>query len=396
MNKSHDVIRLRIHFSSSIRFYIAVSVACESCDLKKVIARVLKNRYNIIIGNFNLFSEDGFEILDWYRIGELLVDNQLLNIDDTCLKQIDRKYYENECRSDVYDNNYKRSGYINRDEEMRNSDEMNGYKRDRNCRNTDREEEMRNIDEMNGHKRDRNYRNIEMTNEYEKYRAVNNGIRNEYERYGNRNNDYERKYIDYDRCGNKKLEYERNINRKDDENLENGRNNNNEFKDKKTVDNNNEFKDKNTVNKNTVDNNNEFKYKNTVDKNTVDKNNVDNNTVDNNTVDKNTVEKDTKSVEKEDKHLEKTVENLIKKKTVTEKNGKTEASIVNKDVENIEKTYNDLRKSIYKNNFKGFAVKKSDLDVKKLNLDINNNFQPIKKKKGKKRSFLSKYNSQIL
>lgn len=74
-------IRLRIQLNQMIKFYISVDLDSKLENLKNVIDSILKQSYSIVIPQYSLRSEDGYELLEVFSIGDVLDDNQLILID---------------------------------------------------------------------------------------------------------------------------------------------------------------------------------------------------------------------------------------------------------------------------------------------------------------------------
>lgn len=77
----NDNIRLRIELNSIIKFYIKIHEKSTLSDLKKLVVNILNKNYGISLPSFSLRTIDGFEILEIFRLGDILDDNQILTID---------------------------------------------------------------------------------------------------------------------------------------------------------------------------------------------------------------------------------------------------------------------------------------------------------------------------
>lgn len=74
-------IRLRVSLSTSMKFYISIQKKAELSELKAIVKDILLKVYSSKIANFTVRSDDGYEILPYFPMGEVLSDNQLLCID---------------------------------------------------------------------------------------------------------------------------------------------------------------------------------------------------------------------------------------------------------------------------------------------------------------------------
>lgn len=81
MTKGDRIVRLKVNVSQSIRFYVGISSIASLQEFKKTISNILKRNYNQIIENFKIKSEDGYEILEYFTIGDILSDNQVVCVD---------------------------------------------------------------------------------------------------------------------------------------------------------------------------------------------------------------------------------------------------------------------------------------------------------------------------
>lgn len=74
-------IRLRIELNSMIKFYVKINERSILSDLKKLINNILFKNYGITLPSYSLRSIDGFEILEIFRLGDILEDNQIILVD---------------------------------------------------------------------------------------------------------------------------------------------------------------------------------------------------------------------------------------------------------------------------------------------------------------------------
>lgn len=74
-------IRLRIQLTPMIKFYASVNADSKLDNLKNVIDDILKQTYSVMLPRYTLRSEDGFELLETFTVGDILDDNQLILID---------------------------------------------------------------------------------------------------------------------------------------------------------------------------------------------------------------------------------------------------------------------------------------------------------------------------
>ena len=81
MKESKENLRLRINISHSVKFYVIVKKNDDLDELKKVIIKIAEMNYHIYLKNIRLKSEDGYDILKHYNLGDVLEDNQVLIVD---------------------------------------------------------------------------------------------------------------------------------------------------------------------------------------------------------------------------------------------------------------------------------------------------------------------------
>lgn len=79
MNSNHK-LRLRIVVATSIKFYISVSQTSSVIDLINSVTKILGRHYSYALSEFEIQSEDGFDILDQFPLGEVLQDDQVVHI----------------------------------------------------------------------------------------------------------------------------------------------------------------------------------------------------------------------------------------------------------------------------------------------------------------------------
>lgn len=72
-------IRLRIN--ALAKFYISIRADATLAELKRLIGGVLVKSYGLTIGSVRLRSEDGYEVLECFSVGDVLEDNQVVCVD---------------------------------------------------------------------------------------------------------------------------------------------------------------------------------------------------------------------------------------------------------------------------------------------------------------------------
>jgi hypothetical protein len=78
---ANDNLRLRIELNMMIKFSVKMSVNSKLAELKKLICSILNKNYNIKLPSFSIRSLDGFEVLEIFKLGDILEDNQIVMID---------------------------------------------------------------------------------------------------------------------------------------------------------------------------------------------------------------------------------------------------------------------------------------------------------------------------
>jgi len=81
MPSYREDIRLKVELNFRIKFYVKLSVRDSLQDLKKLIDSILKHNYQIKLPHYYIRTADGFEVLDIFKIGDILDDNQLILLD---------------------------------------------------------------------------------------------------------------------------------------------------------------------------------------------------------------------------------------------------------------------------------------------------------------------------
>lgn len=76
-----DEIRLRVELNSRIKFCMMIGRRSSLLDLKENLVRILKRSYHIRLPDFVIRIENGYQILDIYKIGDVIDDNQIIFID---------------------------------------------------------------------------------------------------------------------------------------------------------------------------------------------------------------------------------------------------------------------------------------------------------------------------
>lgn len=73
--------RLKVELNSSIKFYAVVPSNASINVLKKKISTILAKNYNLPLSNYTIRSLDGYDILDYYSIRDVLEDGQAIILD---------------------------------------------------------------------------------------------------------------------------------------------------------------------------------------------------------------------------------------------------------------------------------------------------------------------------
>ncbi|KAM0681143.1 hypothetical protein GINT2_000928 [Glugoides intestinalis] len=73
--------RLKVELNRIVKFYIKIAETNTFSELKKTISKILKESYNIRLISYSLRSEDGFELLDTFKVGDLLIKDQIIVVD---------------------------------------------------------------------------------------------------------------------------------------------------------------------------------------------------------------------------------------------------------------------------------------------------------------------------
>lgn len=81
MPSYREDIRLKVELNFRIKFYVKLSIRDSLQDLKKLIDSILKHNYQIKLPHYYIRTADGFEVLDIFKIGDILDDNQLIMLD---------------------------------------------------------------------------------------------------------------------------------------------------------------------------------------------------------------------------------------------------------------------------------------------------------------------------
>lgn len=74
-------LRLKVELNRIVKFYIKTPEFSTFSELKKTISKILKASYDINLTKYSLRSEDGFELLDIFKVGDLLSNDQVIIID---------------------------------------------------------------------------------------------------------------------------------------------------------------------------------------------------------------------------------------------------------------------------------------------------------------------------
>lgn len=78
---SSEDIRLKVELSFRIKFYIKALKKSTLSDLRKLVNNILEHSYHIKLPNYKIHTQDGFEIPEMFRLGDILEDGQLIFID---------------------------------------------------------------------------------------------------------------------------------------------------------------------------------------------------------------------------------------------------------------------------------------------------------------------------
>ncbi len=270
MNKPNEILRLKVKMTPSIKFYITVEYNSDLYELKRTILRVLRNRYNLSIKGFDVFSKDGFEILEYYKIGEVLTDNQVILIDTFKRNYETRMNYHDSGLSKESFNNHK----YNKLDENDKIDKIKNPEESNQINNQKKIPKLKVVNESNQSDEDK-WTKESNQNKISKLKVVN-----------------ESNQSDEDKCTKKTKKTEES----------------NQIKENLRSEESNQIKE----------------------------------------------------------NLKSEESNQIKENLKSEEN--------NKNTKLIQPN------SIFKNNFKGFAVKKNDLDDKQFKVNLKNHFKPIKRK----------------
>ena len=81
MPSYREDIRLKVELNFRIKFYVKISIRDSLQDLKRLIDSILKHNYQIKLPHYYIRTADGFKVLDIFKIGDILDDNQLIVLD---------------------------------------------------------------------------------------------------------------------------------------------------------------------------------------------------------------------------------------------------------------------------------------------------------------------------
>lgn len=81
MGLNSEDIRLRVELGFRIKFHIKASRDLLISELKKLIDIILRENYQMRIPSYTICTQDGFEVLEILRVGDILEDGQRIHID---------------------------------------------------------------------------------------------------------------------------------------------------------------------------------------------------------------------------------------------------------------------------------------------------------------------------
>lgn len=86
MSVKQGILRLKVCVTSAVKFYIRINGNARLNELKQMIDDILNSKFQYRMPDFTVKSEDGFEVLDEFLVGEVLVQDQIIKIEPNLFK----------------------------------------------------------------------------------------------------------------------------------------------------------------------------------------------------------------------------------------------------------------------------------------------------------------------